>query len=1062
MPTFNTRDKVRLKANPGRTGFIRNSGAGDKTYGVRMDDLDKTEWHDADALELIPTGEPAFSVGEMVRLRTNLAQQGAILASQYLHNGFQYDVFFAPTSRGWYPEASLAQIDDTPRATDGSKFLRDLALVKLRSNLSDTLYSYRASRTNVEPYQFKPAMKFFESPNHRLFIADEVGLGKTIEAGIIYLELKSRSDNDLKRVLVVCPSGLRYKWKDEMFRRFGEEFTVIENTSQLREQLNSFNEFGDAVRFKAIVSMETIRRKPIIEFIDEVGLTLDLVIIDEAHHMRNSDTLTHQAGRTLARISDSLLMLSATPIQLRSEDMFNQFRILDEGEFDDFQIFEQLREPNIHINRASQTLSTDPSSYAPALEELRKVEKTVQMERFVKNPFYLNICERLANPTDPGHKELVELQRDLQQINTFSSIFNRTTKRDVSSGVVREAHVINVDLSEEEKSFYNTVMEYSLQESGILASIQRERQVASSMSAAREYFADLVEDPAADIHAESSDPDIVREEDEVEGTFQESVEDLQGTGNQIGNTDSKFEKFIEAMYTRREESPDSKVLVFATFRRTIDYLRQSLSAPNSPFAGAVHMIHGGVPQQERLPIIDRFKASDGFGILLLSEIGSEGMDFQFCDTVFNYDLPWNPMRVEQRIGRIDRYGQKSELIHVYSLVLNDTIEQRILARLYERIKVFEESIGDLEVILGNEIYELQKEIFQSNLTPEQQEERTERMLRTIENKRIEAEEFSEEQDRFMGQDIIFQQQFEEMESGGRFISEAEVRALVVEFLNEACPGSRLTPSPRNDHVFSLRARQDLQSRIQSGKLPVNFPPSIIAPLSEKLRNPKGFSVTFDGEAALGNPILELLNLQNPIVVAARDHFASESVLDIQPTFRLGSAIVAADDPTSIGEYAFFIYWVRGSGAERLSSLVPIAIRLDTEQRAEHIEGSLLASLQQAEYQSAVPGDYDWDDLANLSLRYFAEYSDNLRSESERRNNALIDTRIASLQQTSAAKVNSWYQLLTEASNERIQIMRRAQISNEGPRLQARINEEEAKRGVDIGGNLELAGYIRYT
>ena len=1060
MPTFRTRDKVRLKANPDRTGFVRNRGAADKTYGVRMDDLDKTEWHDADALELIPIGEPLFNVGEMVHLRTRPAQQGAVLQSEYQQSGFQYRVFFDANNQGWYPGTSLLPVDDTPRATDSGKFLRDLALVKLRNNLSDTLYSYRASRTNVEPYQFKPAMKFFESPNHRLFVADEVGLGKTIEAGIIYLELKARND-DLRRVLVVCPSGLRYKWKDEMFNRFGEEFTVIESTSQFRERLRRYKEYGDAERFKAIVSMETIRRKQINDLIDEVDLTLDLVIIDEAHHMRNSETLTHKVGRTLSSLSDSLLMLSATPIQLRSEDMFNQFRILDEGEFEDFQVFEQLRQPNIHINRASQLLSTDSSSYLSALEELRKVEKTVQRERYVKNPFYLNICERLANPTDPGHKELVGLRRDLQQINTFAPVFNRTTKRDVSSGVVRAARVINVDLSEEEKSFYNAVMEYSLQQSGILASIQRERQAASCMSAAREYFADLMEDATADIYAESSDPDLVREEDDVEVELQDSIEDLQETRSHIGDTDSKFAKFIEAMNNLREESPNSKVLVFATFRRTIEYLRRSLNAPNSPFAGAVHMIHGGVPQPERLHIIDRFKESDGFGLLLLSEVGSEGMDFQFCDTVFNYDLPWNPMRVEQRIGRVDRYGQKSERIRVYSLVLNDTIEERILARLYDRINVFEESIGDLEVILGDEIYELQRDVFQSKLTPEEQERRTEVMLSSIEFKRKQAEEFSEEQDRFMGQDVIFEQQFEDMRSGGKFISEAEVTALVEEFLKEACPASKLTRSPRNAHVFSLRGRQDLQSKISGGNLSVSFPPSIMAPLSEKLRNPRGFPVTFDGEAALGNPLLELLNLQNPIVVAARDYFASESVLDIQPTVRLGNAIVATDDPKSIGEYGFFIYWVRGSGAERISSLVPIVIRLDTMQRAEHIEASLLAALQQAEYQGAIPGDYDWEELARISRGYFTEYRDNLRSESERRNNALIDTRIASLRQTSSARMNRWRQLLSEASDANIRRMRRGQISNEEVRLQARINDLDLQRDLDIGGDLVLAGYTQY-
>lgn len=1067
MPAFNTRDIVRLKASPDRTGFIRNRGAEDKTYGVRMDDTDTTEWHDADELELVPIGAPLFNLGEMVHLRTRPAQQGAILQSEYRHGGFQYRVFFDANNQGWYPEISLMPVDETPRATDGSKFLRDLLLIKLRSNLSDTLYSYRASRTNVEPYQFKPATKFFESPNQRLFIADEVGLGKTIEAGIIYLELKARSD-DLKRVLVVCPSGLRYKWKDEMFNRFSEEFEVIENTSQFRERLNRYSQYPDAVRFNAIVSMETIRRKQIADLIDEVGLMLDLVIIDEAHHMRNSDTRTHRVGQALSDVSDSLLMLSATPIQLRSEDMFNQFRILDEGEFNDFQVFEQLREPNIHINRASAILSTDPSSYAPALEELQKVERTVQRERFVKNPFYQNICDRLTNPTDPGYKELVGLKRDLQQINTFAPVFNRTTKRDVASGVMRDAYVINVDLRPDEKALYDSVMELSLQQSGILASIQRERQAASCISAARDYFADLMENPNAEIHAESSDPYIVREEDEAEVACQGSVADLQEASGQLGTTDSKFEEFIDAINSLREESPNSKVLVFAVYRRTLDYLRQRLAAPNSPYASAVHMIHGGVPQEERVQIIDRFKSSDGFGLLLLSEVGSEGMDFQFCDTVFNYDLPWNPMRVEQRIGRVDRYGQKSEKIRVYSLVLNDTIEQRILARLYERINVFKESIGDLEVILGDEIYELQKEIFQSNLTAEAQEQRAEVMARSIEFKRKEAEEFQKEQDRFMGQDIIFEQQFEEIQSGGKFISEAEIRALVEEFIKEACPESRVTRSPRNDHVFNLRAGRDLQSKIRTGNLPRTIPIQIISPLQEKMRIPRGFSVTFNGEFAYQRALdnrddererLELLNLQNPIVVAAKDHFESESVIDIQPVVRLGSATVATDDTDSVGEYGFFIYWVKGTAAERVSSLVPIVIDLDTEQRSEHIEASLLASLQQAQYQNFIPANYDWHELAGISREYFTEYRDNLQSEMETRNNALIDTRIISRSQTSDARVNRWRQLLAEGAG--IPNILRSNISNEELALQDSIEDLESRRDIDISGNLVLAGYIRY-
>ena len=1008
-----------------------------------------------DSLELAP---PLFQIGDQVSLRSNPNRMGVILEVHRRNNGsLEYRVFFGPDDQGWFPESSLRPfipVDDSPRAADGSNFLKDMTLIKLRSNLSDTLYSYRASRTKVEPYQFKPAIKFFESSNQRLLIADEVGLGKTIEAGIIYLELKARID--VSRVVVICPSSLRTKWRDEMFNRFNEEFHILDRAG-LRGQLQRYNDHGDAVRFRAIASMETIRGEEIATLIEEVGLRLDLVIIDEAHHMRNPATLTHQIGRALSDASDSILLLSATPIHLRSSDLFSLFRILDEGQFDSFQEFEQLRDPNVHINRASQTLSTNPDSYAPALETLRNVEETAQKERFLTNPLYRSLCDRLATPTLPGHRELVELQRDLQQINTFASIFNRTTKRDVSPGVRRTPYVIDVELKPEEKAFYDSLLAFlKLQDVGILGIIQRERAAASCMAAARDYILESILYPATSLQIESSDPDLADHEQPPEA----NLEELRAACDQLGDTDSKFDKFIEAMDSLRTESPDSKVLVFAFFRRTLAYLYQRLREPGSPYAGSVSMIHGGIDPAERSRIIDRFKEIQGFGILLLSEVGAEGMDFQFCNTVFNYDLPWNPMRVEQRIGRVDRYGQESERIRVYSLVLDDTIEKTILGRLYERIRVFKESIGDLEAILGDEISRLQREVFQSKLTPAEEEQRAEATLRAIEFERKELDSFRQTQDRLMGQDTIFQQQFDLMESGGKFISGSELKALVAEFMKHACPKSSLRPNPRVDQIFTLRASQDIQSIVRQGALAQQFPSAIMAPLREKMQNPKGFPVTFDGELGLQRPFLELLNLQHPIVHAAREHFASG--VEAPPLSRLGVAATTTELPHLAGEYGFFVYLVRGAAVERLSSLVPIVIEPETRRRVEAVETDLMSSLQKADYDSVIPVDWNWPELESISREHFAEHRDVLQNKMEIRNNAVIDTRIAGLRQTSEARVRRWHEALAQVDQPRIQRMRRSQISNEEARLRAQIADLESKRGVDISGNLVLGGYIRFT
>ena len=307
----------------------------------------------------------------------------------------------------------------------------------------------------------------------------------------------------------------------------------------------------------------------------------------------------------------------------------------------------------------------------------------------------------------------------------------------------------------------------------------------------------------------------------------------------------------------------------------------------------------------------------------------------------------------------------------------------------------------------------------------------------------------------MGQDVIFQQEFDERESSGKFISGSEIKALVQEFISEACPRSSLRSESQDPNIFKLYAEDDLQNKM----LGLGHPPAITAPLMQKCRNSKGLPVTFDGELGLQRPLLELLNLQHPLVMAANKHFVPQKEVD--PLFRLASVTASTDQSDMAGEYAFFIYLVRGTGAERLSSLAPIVIRLDTNERAEDVERRLLASLQNAEYRSVLPS-FEWRDLADISAAYFAEYRDALQSKIESRNNAIIDSRIAGLRQTSAAKVSRWHDDLSQAESTNIQNMKRGQINREPARLQAKVDDLEAKRGVDISGNLALAGYIHYV
>ena len=184
---------------------------------------------------------------------------------------------------------------------------------KLRHPLTDVLYSYRASRTLFRPYQFKPILKIMNGFDHRILIADEVGLGKTIEAGLVWSELQGRSP--MQRVLVVCPSSLTLKWQTEMRRRFDRRLELLDSTAWNRFFLGF--ESAQQEPLLGVVSMERLRlSEDVLEQIVSLGVRFDLVIIDEAHRMRNPGNRTHELGEILASVADALILLTATPVNL--------------------------------------------------------------------------------------------------------------------------------------------------------------------------------------------------------------------------------------------------------------------------------------------------------------------------------------------------------------------------------------------------------------------------------------------------------------------------------------------------------------------------------------------------------------------------------------------------------------------------------------------------------------------------------------------------------------------------------------------------------------------------
>ena len=183
----------------------------------------------------------------------------------------------------------------------------------------------------------------------------------------------------------------------------------------------------------------------------------------------------------------------------------------------------------------------------------------------------------------------------------------------------------------------------------------------------------------------------------------------------LRHSDSKFDRFANAVRLYLDEHPKDKIVVFSYFKATLRYLADRLTHLDIP----VQVLHGSV-EGNKQDVINRFETSCRDRVLLTSEVASEGVDLQFSNVLINYDLPWNPMKIEQRIGRLDRIGQRAERISIMNLCYNDTIDERIYTRLLEKLKVFEKSLGGMEIMLGEKVAALTNDLMCHRLTPEEE------------------------------------------------------------------------------------------------------------------------------------------------------------------------------------------------------------------------------------------------------------------------------------------------------------------------------------------------------
>ncbi len=729
---------------------------------------------------------------------------------------------------------------------------------KVENNANNTISSLKASRTLFQPHQFKPLIKFLNSVSKRILIADEVGLGKTIEAGHILLEMYSRKE--IKSALVICPKSLVEKWENELFEKFGFEFRIYE-AKELAKDIQTDSELHRK-SILGIITYDKLKNAKLSEVIDKTQYHFDLTICDEAHFLRNNDTDRYKAVKPVIQNSRYSTLLTATPICNKTEDLFNILHILEPQRYSNLSMYLNDLEVNKPFVKALNSLNRNQ----PYHEVLMQVENT-QVEQqysygdekkseistlsstFGEDPLFKRVIEELKTGEDTLENR-IDIQRDLIELNSLNHIFTRTRKRDViKNRVIRVPHDVFVSLTEEESECYQKeqskiISKYANQSDAILDLINVSRQVSSSIQA---FYS--------------------TKEGLEKGIFYNDMHD------------SKFEKLKEVI-DEVVKKKGNKLIIFAYFRKTIRYLNLRIS--NEIGINSEYM-DGST--ENRSEVIERFRDDDNFKILISGSIGAEGLDMQFCDAIVNYDLPWNPMKIEQRIGRIDRIGQESEKIHIYNMVARNTIEEKIYNRLLKKIKIFEESLGDLESILLDEeslakkIRNLEVNLYSQNLTEGQIETRIEQTARATIQEKKDLETIETDLQESLINDSYFNNEIERIRSNKRYVTSEELISYIKVLIREVLPSCNF--SRQDDDIYKLSTPSNNVNILfdfinkyvhLGGKSKGEALNKIFYDFKRRFYNQRDILFTFEQDYAFKMKHVEFLNSYHPLIIAATEFY----------------------------------------------------------------------------------------------------------------------------------------------------------------------------------------------
>jgi ATP-dependent helicase HepA len=1026
-----------------------------------------------------------FEIGEKVALRVDDDTVGVVI--RVIPHGSgppRYRVFHGPDEREYDEEQLVPERrgsggpDDLTTALLQGRFVTPdefrarVTSERLAHPAVDALYAMRAARIMHVPFQYKPLLRLLRADQPRLLIADDVGVGKTIEAGLILKELEARGN--VERVLVMCPRSLAHKWRSEM-RRFDEDFKILDGAT-LRHCLREADIDGwPSEAARAILPMELIQRQEHLRGDDRRPglLTLeqpprfDLLIIDEAHHMRNTETARYDAARFLTTTSDAAVLLSATPVHTGAENLFTLLQLLRADLFPNYDTFQRMVEPNRYVTNAMRHVRTGapqeswPAAAANALQSAAQTSWGV--EALVRAPQFVHWMGRLRSAEPMTDEERVTCLRDLEELNSLALVMNRTRRRDIGPFTQREPVTVEVPFTAEQQSLYDNlvawrraVLEYAHGSSvANLVLAQIERQAASCLIGVVEALGEVARTGKVAAHGDRDDGDGEREI-LLPPELTSGAADLIEQACRLPPEDPKLDRLRELLIdTVSADDGPGKLLVFTSFRKTIAHLERALADG----ACRVAVVHGGVDDDERQALRARFRLPradrDAIDVLLSTEVGAEGLDYEFCDRLVNYDIPWNPMRVEQRIGRIDRFGQRHPKVLIFNFVTPGTVEERVFMRCYERLGIFRDTVGDLEEVLGETTAALHRLATDPRLSPEQADLKARQEADNVTRRADEQRRLEDEAPGLLGLDAALVDEAEAIDAWGRFVTGDEVREIVEGFLTDQLHGGTLRPEPGDSTglVVDLQLRhaehrEELRSRL--ARLPRSDRTAI--ELRKALADKAPVRLTFDQELAVARRDIQFVTPVHPLARLAVGFWRCR-------TDPLVVQLAVTDAEIPSGRYLFALDRWEELAARPGARLVPIAVGCDDADPADDVAERLLAAIRRAE---AIPGDAPGT-VSAAAADALDRHAHGLRRAAiatlQESNGALVDQRLASLDLFYRGLLNQLDSVLGASTDPKIIRMKTSERDRHRHEHRRRRAELERRRDADIVATRIALGII---